>query len=140
MINDDVKAATKPKTEKQLSELASQYLIAHVKAGNADLIQDWIEKGADVNYQDKHGMTALHHAAARGARPCIRALVNSGQCDYLVKDNENRYAYEIAIEWAKDYVVGRLLAKKQKQQALRRGVSAWVKHSKNLINLSDELE
>lgn len=127
MINDGVQDPPKPKTEKQLSELASEYLIAHVKAGNADLIQDWIEKGADVNYQDKHGMTSMHHAAARGARPCIRALVNSGLCDYLIKDNENRYAFEIAIEWAKDYAVGQLLAKKQKQQALKQGVPAWAK-------------
>lgn len=134
MINDGVQDPPKPKTGKQLSELASEYLIAHVKAGNADLIQDWIEKGADVNYQDKRGMTSMHHAAARGARPCIRALVNSGKCDYLIKDNQNRYAFEIAIEWAKDYAVGRLLAKKQKQQALKQGVPAWAKKIKTANN------
>ena len=127
MANDGVKDAPKPKTKKQSSNLASEFLIAQVKAGYADFIQDYIDKGADVNFQDEHGMTALHHAAARGARPSIRALVNSGLCDYLIKDNENRYAYEIAIEWAKDYAVGRLLAKKQKQQALKQGVSAWVR-------------
>lgn len=127
MIKDEVQDPPKPKNKEQLNILASEYLIAHTKVGNADFIQDCIDKGADVNFQDKHGMTALHHAAARGARPCIRALVNSGLCDYLIKDNENRYAFEIAIEWAKDYAVGRLLAKKQKLQALKQGVSAWTK-------------
>ena len=126
MIKDDVQDPPKPKTEKRISTVASEFLIAQVKACNADLLQGLIDEGADVNFQDGHGMTALHHAAARGARPCIRALVNSGKCDYLIKDNENRYAYEIAIEWAKDYAVGRLLAKKQKQQALNEGVAAWT--------------
>lgn len=127
MINDDVTDAPKPKTKQELSGIASEYLIAKVKSGNADFIQSFIDQGADVNFQDKHDMTALHHAAARGARPCIRVLVNSGLCDYLIKDNQNRYAFEIAIEWAKDYAVGRLLAKKQKQQAVKQGVQAWKK-------------
>ena len=132
MSNDNVKDALKPKTKKRLSKVANEFLIAQVKACNADLLQGLIDEGADVNYQDKNGMTVLHHAAARGARPCIRALVNSGQCDYLIKDNENRYSYEIAIEWAKDYAVGRLLAKKQKQQALKEAVPAYDKSKKKI--------
>lgn len=80
----------------------------------------------NVNTQDEDGMTPLHHAAALGARPCIRLLVNSGRCDYLIRDNQGRYAFELAIEWARDYAVGRLLAKKQAQQAAAQGVPAYV--------------
>lgn len=90
-----------------------------------DLVARAIAEGADVNVQDAHGMTALHHAAAHGARPCIRILVGSGKCDYLIRDHMDRYAFEIADEWARDYAVARLLAKKQLQQAAARGVPAY---------------
>lgn len=71
-------------------------------------------------------MTLLHHAAARGARPGIRLLVGSGKCDYPLTDNQGRYAFELAIEWARDYAVGTLLSKHQVRQAHERGVPAYV--------------
>lgn len=84
------------------------------------------EPHVDINQKDNDGMTVLHHAAAKGARPCIRLLVASGKCDYLVRDNQGRYPFELAIEWARDYAVARLLMKKQVQQAHRQGVPAYV--------------
>lgn len=80
----------------------------------------------NVNVQDESGMTALHHAAALGARPCIRLLVATGKCNYLLRDNKGRYAFELAAEWARDYAVARLLAKKQAQQAAAQGVPAFM--------------
>ena len=100
-------------------------LIEATRERAADLAARAIAEGADVNVQDAHGMTALHHAAAHGARPCIRILVGSGKCDYLIRDHLDRYAFEIAAEWARDYAVGRLLAKKQAQQAAAQGVAAF---------------
>lgn len=86
----------------------------------------FLAQGADVNVPDHNGMTALHHAAVRGARPCIRLLVASGKCDFLARDKQGRYAFELAIEWARDYAVARLLIKKQAQQAAAQGVAAYV--------------
>ena len=131
MTSDTTKESTKKtKISKKVAvnHAFDGEVLAHTRLVDADMVKDLIEKfHADVNYQDQNGMTALHHAAAIGARPCIRVLVNSGQCDYLIKDNENRYAYELAIIWAKDYAVGRLLAKKQAQQAHEQGVPAYDK-------------
>ncbi|MNH42075.1 hypothetical protein D3C79_1036940 [compost metagenome] len=62
-------------------------------------------------------MTALHYAAATGFRPCIRLLVNSGKCDYLIQDNKGRLASELAYEWGRDNAVGLLLQKKEVRQA-----------------------
>ncbi len=97
-----------------------------VKAFDAFGLSSGFDAEYNVNVQDEHGMTALHHAAALGARPCIRILVNSGKCDYLIQDNKGRYASDLAIEWARDYAVGRLLTKHQLKQAYERGVPAWV--------------
>jgi ankyrin repeat protein len=69
-------------------------------------------------------MTPLHQAAAIGSRPCIRALVNSGKCDYLLQDELGRYAFEVALESTKDSGIVRLLQKKQVQQAFLQGVPA----------------
>lgn len=102
-------------------------LINCVKHGYAKSAKLRIEEGHDVNRRDENGMTALHYAAALGARQCLRVLVNSGQCDYLLKDELGRYASELAFSCGKDYAVGVLLSKKQVQQAHKLGVSAWNK-------------
>lgn len=102
------------------------HMIKCVKNFDAYELDQAIRAGdCDVNFQDEHGLTALHHAAADGARPCIRLLVNSGKCDYLIQDNKGRYASDLAIQWARDYAVGRLLTKHQLRQAHERGVPAW---------------
>ena len=101
-------------------------LLKACRAFAAASAQEALDQGADVNAQDEHGMTALHHAAAKGARPCVRLLVASGKCDYLLRDNWGRYAYELAIEWGRDYAVARLLMRKQAQQAHKQGVPAYV--------------
>ncbi|MCY1464084.1 hypothetical protein D9M71_820610 [compost metagenome] len=69
-------------------------------------------------------MTALHYAAATGFRPCIRLLVNSGKCDYLIKDNKGRLASELAYEWGRDYAVGLLLQKKEARQAYQESLAS----------------
>ena len=94
--------------------------------GFASQLADYLAEGGDVNVPDARGMTLLLHAAACRARPGIRVLVGSGKCDYLRTDNKGRYASELAIEWGRDYAVGRLLAKHQVRQAYERGVPAYV--------------
>ncbi len=108
-------------------EEATKQLIDTVKRGEAEKLDSLIRVGANINYQDLNGMTVLHHAVACGARPCIRVLVNTGKCDYLLQDKQGRYASELAYEWSQDYAVGRLLAKKEAQQAAARGRKAWPK-------------
>jgi len=90
------------------------------------LLADFLAAHGDVNMPDKDGMTLLRHTAACGARPGIRMLVASGKCDYLLTDNKGRYAFELAIEWSRDYAVGRLLSKHQAILAYQRGVPAYV--------------
>ncbi len=131
-VSGRARGTAKPSSQ-QLGRAAVQRLI-EVRRGlflaverlSAEELAHWLEEpGVNVNVRDEQGMTPLHHAAARGARPCIRLLVASGKCDYLIRDEHGRYAFELAIEWARDYTVGRLLAKKQVQQAAAQGVAAF---------------
>ena len=101
-------------------------LIHAVRSLSEREVKGLLMADTDVNVQDGDGMTALHYAALTGARPCIRLLVKSGQCDYLIQDVQGRYAFELAVEWARDYAVGRLLARKQAQQAAAMGITAYI--------------
>jgi ankyrin repeat protein len=104
---------------------SGERLLRYLLDRNLPEFSKLLEKDVDVNFQDEEGMTALHHAASRGARPFIRLLVKSGKCDYLIQDREGRYASDLAIRWARDYAVGRLLSIHQCSQAWERGVPAW---------------
>ncbi|MNZ11889.1 Ankyrin repeats (3 copies) [compost metagenome] len=97
--------------------MREEELIQKVKAGDVRAVEFEILSGTGVNARDKFGMTALHYAAAMGFRPCIRLLVNSGKCDYLIKDNKGRLASDLAYEWGRDAAVGLLLQKKEVRQA-----------------------
>jgi len=133
MIDDndhDTQTEDRPKKRRLSKKQRDEFgylLIQKVQCGDDRLAKKIIEDGANVNVQDERGMTALHYAAANGARPCLRILVSSGRCDYLIKDNRDLYAFELAIEWGKDYAVARLLGKKQRQQALKEGKPIWDK-------------
>ncbi len=84
---------------------------------NANALRTLLAGGANVNARDEEGMTALHHVASTGARVCLRLLVATGRCDYRILDIHGRTAAELAIEWARDYAVGRLLSKHEIRQA-----------------------
>lgn len=104
-------------------EVEEQEFILSVKEGKLWRTESAIYFGINVNIQDKFGMTALHHAAAIGFRAGIRMLVNSGKCNYLIKDNKGRLASELAYEWGRDYAVGLLLQKKEARQAYAQSIS-----------------
>lgn len=105
-------------------KVKEQEFIRDVKAGKVGSVERSIHLGINVNVQDKFGMTALHYAAARGFRPCIRLLVNSGQCNYLLQDNKGRLASELAYEWGRDHAVGLLLQKKEVRQAYQQSLAS----------------
>lgn len=105
-------------------EMEEQEFIISVKEGKLWRTESAISLGINVNIQDKFGMTALHHAAAIGFRGGVRMLVNSGQCNYLIKDNKGRLASDLAYEWGRDYAVGLLLQKKEARQAYQESLAS----------------
>ena len=98
-------------------------LFEAVKTNSFQYTKAALKQGANPNFQDDEGMTALHHAAGRGARTSLRMLVASGKCDYLIADNQGRYPSDLAIEWSRDFAVARLLTRKRMEQAHAQGVA-----------------
>ena len=102
------------------------HLLTFASIGYASSLKVLIDAGTDVNARDAENMTALHHAASVGSRACIRLLVATGRCDYLIQDIHGRYASDLAHEWARDMALTRLLRKKQRHQAFQQGKAAWA--------------
>jgi len=91
--------------------------------GNPEKIKIFIEEGFPVNWQHPMtGQTALHVVAACQARKALRALLNSGQCDFLIRDKQGRLASEIAYLNGNDPAVARLLGNKERKQAEAKGI------------------
>ncbi len=79
------------------SEQFSKALFVLIKHGDVELISYLIDCGADINYRDSDGKTALHHAAERNHFECVRSLDKYG-CDAHVLDNEQKSALDYTID------------------------------------------
>ena len=110
-----------PQGSRSVSDQRERELLGAIQKNSFGFIRYWLKKGANPNFQDDSGMTALHHAAATGARTAIRLLVASGKCDYLIADKRGRYPSDLAIEWSRDFAVARLLTRKRLEQAHAQG-------------------
>jgi ankyrin repeat protein len=103
-------------------DLGEQFLAAAEDADPKQL-ESLAARAAPVNYRDpRNGATALHYVASQGARPAFRALLKIGRCDFLVRDNQERLASELAGTYGQDLAMERLLLKKEIRQARETGV------------------
>eukprot|EP00386_Alphamonas_edax_P013760 GDKI01042426.1.p1 GENE.GDKI01042426.1~~GDKI01042426.1.p1 ORF type:complete len:375 (+),score=56.33 GDKI01042426.1:547-1671(+) len=88
-------------------------LLLACKAGNVDIVQQLLSKGADPNKTDKLGCSALMVAASEGHDEVVRLLL---QPEYNVNINHKNLEGETALMWAtlnrRQAVVMRLLDSK----------------------------
>lgn len=111
------------KTEEKIeNSLMKEFLVA-AEHGNTPKIMACLDEGFSVNYQDPETEeTALHIAAAGGARKVLRALISTGDCDFLLRDRRGRLASEMAYLHGNDPAVARLLGIKERRQGDAQGI------------------
>ena len=89
---------------------------------------DILGRVKDINIKDpKFGCNALHYCAARSALPFLKQLRGRDDLDYLAKDNEGRFASEIAWQLARNPELGQELQDLEKIAADKQGIKPWPK-------------
>jgi ankyrin repeat protein len=80
-------------------------LIRAVIGGRISMLKFLLEKGVDINVKDKHGQTALMHAAHMGARyNVVKYLLEQG-ADVSIKSKNGYTALDNAIKAVNPYVI-----------------------------------
>uniref|UniRef100_K3XBW9 Uncharacterized protein n=1 Tax=Globisporangium ultimum (strain ATCC 200006 / CBS 805.95 / DAOM BR144) TaxID=431595 RepID=K3XBW9_GLOUD len=70
------------------------------EAGNAEVVQLLLDRGADINEKDKYGRSPLSHAAQAGKAEIVQLLLDRG-ADITEKDNYGRSPLRIAAQAGK---------------------------------------
>lgn len=65
--------------------------------GYSSLVQDLLERGANVNIRDRASFTALHSAALHGRRSIAQRLLLSGHANPSLCTSDGRTAYDLAV-------------------------------------------
>jgi hypothetical protein len=70
-------------------------LIRACEMSRTHVIESLLDRGADINYRNRFGKTAVHYTAQAGNKACTKMLVER-MADLTIKDNDGRTAYQIA--------------------------------------------
>ena len=119
-ISDDLLPALR--ADKAMNLLGREFIDA-AETGSAQIVRVYIEEGFPANWQDPlTGESALHGAAGTRARAVLRVLVESGRCNFLLRDRDGRLASEMAFLHGDDPASARWLRIHERRQAAARGI------------------
>lgn len=108
---------------KRFMAVCEQFMEAVERGRSEEVLRMINQEGVPVDYQDPvTGKSALHVAATSCARPVVLALINTGKCNYLLRDKKGRLASEMAFVYGDDPALARLLRIKEVKQAESEGI------------------
>ena len=79
-------------------------LIMAAYSGSKSIMKKVIKNGADINYQNAEGATALMKVSNEGWTECAKLLVDAG-ADKNIKDNYDKKA----VDYAKDSSIKKIV-------------------------------
>lgn len=116
--------------ERRIFELGMAFLHA-ASTARIDPMRELMEAGIPVNFQHPvTRQTALHIAAAGATVETVKLLVDTGQCDYLIRDRFERIPWDSARLFSRYPEVQALLLTETKKQAARESADLLDEHRK----------
>lgn len=119
--------------ERKIVELGVDFIKA-AKRGNATLVQEFLDKGVPVNFQDPRiQATAIHFVSTQGFHDVADILLAQDGIDLLIRDIFGRQAWNNAqlFGYADEAFQEKILAATQKQAALE-GVDLMAEHQEHM--------
>ncbi|KAL4429689.1 hypothetical protein ABPG74_017098 [Tetrahymena malaccensis] len=77
------------------SNIKQTPLIIASIGGYEDVLQLLMTAGADINFQDNNGNTALHHACLNGNKRIVEMLLKKPSLDYKIPNKQNKEPYDL---------------------------------------------
>lgn len=109
---------TKEDWEKFLFELGMAFVL-YTRGNTPFTIQEYIDAGLDINFTSpKTGRALVHFAASCNATDMVRTLLNTGECDLLIRDNQDDLPYDIAYKHGRDHEMFESIALQTMRQAV----------------------
>ncbi len=82
-----------------MDETLGKQLIQASEDLDVYLVRELLSQGAPVNYPDPNsGATAFHYAAAHGDWGSLHIMLETGECNLLLRDKRGRLASQLAAE------------------------------------------
>ncbi|KAF5200513.1 Ankyrin repeat domain-containing protein [Thalictrum thalictroides] len=72
-------------------------VLTTARRGEVNNLKQLLQRGANPNYKDQYGLTALHASAIKGHKDIVSMLIESGM-DLECHDKENHTALHLAVE------------------------------------------
>lgn len=102
---------------------AGMEFLEAARKGDAAKIREFTTTGFNVNFRHPvSGMTALHLIASGGSKRLLRSLLEDGEPDFLVQDDQDRLPSVVAVAFNSDPAIARYLSYREKKQAQSDGV------------------
>ena len=107
-------------------------LIESGKWGDSGLAEKFIEAGFPINFQHPYSKKTLLHVAltgqGEGLSRLANTLIDSGKCDYLLKDNIGQMAYDLSYRWGLDLALCEKLYEVTRKQAADQNIEPDFKY------------
>lgn len=108
-------------------------LLHATKTARITQMMELLDAGVPVNFQHPETkQTALHIASGCASKNIVDLLVDTQQCDFLVRDMYDRIPWDMAHYFSSDREIEKLLLKKTKEQAKRDGIDLLAEHRNKL--------
>lgn len=131
-MKKDFNASNHSMQERQVFDLGMALLHA-TKTARLAQMKELLDAGVPINFQHPiTKQTALHIAAGCASEGIVDLLINTQQCNFLVRDEYDRIPWDMAKFFNPDPKIERLLLEKTKEQAKRESVDLLAEHRKKL--------